>query len=192
MEKIITWNASSNNGAFQKQTELGVYSDLITTKPIFSFSFTDMEYVEQVDRYTIDGNYMNESQKAETLAYINALIIPIEWYKNTKKIQFSGAYQNAISTMIGEVDSTEMVSWVKQEAEARAWILDNTALTPVIDNLLIGRNFDETKQQLVDKIIFKADQYAVVHSQTLGQYHNKLRQLELCTTVNEVLALPDV
>lgn len=109
--------------------------------------------------------------------------------KSKKLSIFSTQYESAVKAMIGDTDTSEMASWTKQESEARAWIADNTALTPVIDNLLIGRNMGETKAQLVAKIIAKADGYAVAYSQVLGQYHAKQKSIEACATVEEVNAL---
>lgn len=189
MTNIITWHAPSNNGAFQKNTELGIFSDMLIVKPTFSFEFTSMEYVEQANRYMIDGISMTDEQKAECLAVINAHQVGITWYKQVKLGQFSGAYQAAIRAIVGNTDSAEMASWTKQESEARAWVADNTAVTPIIDNLIIGRAMGEIKADLVAKIIAKADGYAVAYSQVLGMYHAKQKALEACTTVEQVLGV---
>lgn len=190
MINILTWHAPSNNGAFQKSAELGIFSDMLTVKPTFSFAFTSMNYVEQSNTFDIDGNPMTAAQKAEVLAKINATVAPLEWYRNVKQGQFSGAYQAAIKAMAGNTDSAEMASWTKQEAEARAWVADNNTVTPLIDNLLIGRSIvGETKESLVNTIIAKADGYAQGYALVLGMYHAKQKQLEACTTVAEILAL---
>lgn len=186
---ILTWHAPSQNGAFQKSTELGTFSDTLTTKPTFSFEFTSMEYVEQANRYMIDGVPMTEEQKAECLAVINAHQVGIAWYKQVKLLQFGGAYHAAINAMVGNTDSFEAASWTKQETEARAWTVDNNAITPIIDNLIIGRAMGESKADLVAKIITKSDGYAVAYAQVLGQYHAKQKALEACTTVEAVIAL---
>lgn len=189
MINILTWHAPSNNGAFQKNTELGIFSDMLMVKPTFSFEFTNMNYIEQNGTFNVDGQPMTEAQKAEVLSAINAQVVGIEWYKQVKFGQISGAYQSATKAMAGNTDSSEMVSWNKQETEARAWTADNTAATPIIDNLLIGRALNETKASLVAIIISKADQYAVAYAQVLGQYHAKQKALDACTTVEQVLAL---
>jgi hypothetical protein len=189
MTNIITWHAPSNNGAFQKTTELGIFSDMLTVKPTFSFEFTNMNYIEQNGTFNVDGQPMSDEQKAEVLGVINAKVVGIEWYKQVKFGQFSGAYQAALRAMVGATDSAEMASWTKQETEARAWTADNGAVTPIIDNLLIGRAMAETKAELVGKIIAKADGYTVAYAQVLGMYHAKQKALELCTTVEAVVAL---
>jgi hypothetical protein len=81
----MTWHAPSQNGAFQKNTELGIYSDLLTVKPTFSFEFTSMNYIEQNNTFDIDGVPMDDAQKAEVLAQIEAVVVPVEWKKNVRK-----------------------------------------------------------------------------------------------------------
>ncbi len=85
MINILTWYAPSNNGAFQKNTELGIFSDMLTVKPTFSFAFTSMNYIEQNGTFDIDGVPMTDEQKAEVLAQIEAVIVPVEWKKNVRK-----------------------------------------------------------------------------------------------------------
>lgn len=189
MVNILTWHAPSNNGAFQKMTELGIFSDMLTVEPTFSFEFTSMNYIEQNGTFNVDGKPMTEAQKVEVLGVINAKAVGIAWYKQVKFGQFSGAYQEALRAMVGATDSAEMASWTKQETEARAWVVNNNVITPIIDNLLIGRAMGETKAELVGKIIAKADGYAVAYAQVLGQYHAKQKALDTCTTVKQVLAL---
>lgn len=110
--------------------------------------------------------------------------------KNAKLAELSKAYQDSIRAMTGNTDSAEMASWTKQEAEARAWVADNNTLTPIIDNLLIGRSIaGESKASLVNTIIAKADGYAQGYALVLGMYHAKQKQLAACTTVAEVVAL---
>jgi hypothetical protein len=85
MTNILTWYAPSNNGAFQKTAELGIFSDMLTVKPAFSFAFTSMNYIEQNGTFDIDGVPMTEAQKAEVLAQIEAVVVPVEWKKNVRK-----------------------------------------------------------------------------------------------------------
>lgn len=109
--------------------------------------------------------------------------------KQTAAQTITSDYQKAIQAMTGSVDAAEMASWTKQEAEARAWVADNNTVTPIIDNLLIGRAMGESKADLVAKIIAKADAYAVAYAQLLGAYHAKQKAIEVATTVAEVEAI---
>lgn len=96
--------------------------------------------------------------------------------------------QNVLN--IANVGKDEMATWPKQEAEAKAWLADNSSATPVIDNLLIGRSaLGESKAELVAKIIANADAYSVAYPKVLGLYQAKQKALEACTTLEQVLAL---
>ena len=86
-------------------------------------------------------------------------------------------------------NSYEAVSWAKQEAQARAWMVDNATVTPIIDALLIARNMNETKEELVTKIIAKADAYETLYGQILGKFHNREKALEVATTLEELKAI---
>ena len=83
----------------------------------------------------------------------------------------------------------EMASWQKQEEQARLWNNDNTVVTPIIDTLVIARGFEETKQELVDKILANASAYEVLYGTLLGKYHNKIKQLDLATLPADILAI---
>lgn len=113
----------------------------------------------------------------------------LENSKETKRSTIRQDYENSVKAMTGNTDPAEMASWTKQEQEARAWIADNTAITPIIDNLIIGRAMGESKADLVAKIITKADAYAVAYAQVLGAYHAKQKAIEVATTVAVVEAI---
>ena len=72
---------------------------------------------------------------------------------------------------------SEKISWGKQEAEAREYLKDDTAHTPYVDALLASRNKGETKVDLINKIITKADAYSVFHGTLLGKLHTKLQEV---------------
>ena len=182
---ILTWYAPSNNGAFQKVTEVGYFSELLAKKPTFSFSFTSMSYNEQNGDFNIDGVPMSAAQRQEVLNEINAFVVPFDWFKAIKTMQIRSAYTSAIRAIVTE-DSYEIASWSKQESEARMWIADNTVNTPFIDVLLSSRNLGETKAELVDKIILNADAYALEYSKILGKFQNISKLLSAAKTKDEL------
>lgn len=148
----------------------------------------------EVYEYESDGSqdHLIGDKVAMTAAEIEAHINPPKTLNEVKAIKLSTIktyYENAVRTMTGNTDPAEMASWTKQEQEARAWIADNTAITPIIDNLIIGRDMGESKADLVAKIIAKADAYAVAYAQVLGAYHAKQKAIEVATTVEEVEAI---
>lgn len=68
-------------------------------------------------------------------------------------------YETAVSQLTSTVPQSEIATWTKQESEARAYLLDNTVSTPLIDSIATARGIG--KDYLVAKIIEKADAYAV-------------------------------
>jgi hypothetical protein len=189
MNNIITWHAPSNNGAFQKTSELGIFPDFLTVKPVFSFTFTSMNYIEQNSTFDIDGVSMTDAQKTEVLDYINASVVPLTWYKQVKQSQLSSTYQSAIKSIAGITDPVEMVSWTKQEAQARAYVADNTVATPFLSGIVESRGLGETVSQLANLIIAKADAYEIAYATILGAYQVKQKAINAATTVADVLAI---
>lgn len=185
---ILTWYAPSNNGAFQKVTEVGYFSELLAKKPTFSFSFTNMSYNEQNGDFSIDGIPMSESQKQEVLNEINAFVVPFVWFKNIKTMEITASYQQEVKALTN-AQAYELSSFTKQENEARAWLANNTVNTPFIDGLLIARYLGETKAELVDKIILNADAYATAYSQTLGKFQKISKKIAAATTKDELSML---
>jgi len=89
-------------------------------------------------------------------------------------------YEQSVIAMVGEVPSTEIASWPKQEGEARAYIADpGNAVTPLLEGLVSARGLGETVEGLSLSIISKADSYAVGLSSALGKYQAKTKALAL-------------
>ena len=104
-------------------------------------------------------------------------------YKNAK---ITNTFNDEVNTLVNSVSNHEMVSWNKQENEARSYVLDNTIPTPFIDVLLVSRGFGETKQELVTKIITNADAYELSYGALLGKYQSVIKQINLALTKEEV------
>ena len=68
-------------------------------------------------------------------------------------------YEDAVRNLTIDTPDSEKQTWLKQDSEARTYILDYTASTPFIDAICLARECD--KSYLVGKIIEKADAYAV-------------------------------
>lgn len=75
-------------------------------------------------------------------------------------------YEDAVRNLTIDTPDSEKQTWLKQENEARAYISDNTTQTPLIDAMCEARNC--TKEYMVNKIIEKADAYAVAIGRLTG------------------------
>lgn len=104
--------------------------------------------------------------------------------KSVKLAGINSAYNTAISSLVSTYPSTELLTFDKQESEARAWKTDNSVSTPLIDALSHGRGMD--KAELVSRIIKKADDFALATGYLTGQRQRYEDQLDAATTVEEV------
>lgn len=107
-----------------------------------------------------------------------------------KKIRLelvNSAYENAVSSLVSTYPITELLTFDKQEQEARAWQADNTVSTPLIDALAQGRDMD--KSELVSRIIAKADVFAVATGYLTGQRQKYEDQIDAAATAEEVAAI---
>lgn len=75
-------------------------------------------------------------------------------------------YEDAVRKLTIDTPDSEKQTWVKQESEARAYLSDTMTLTPLIDAMCETRGC--TKEYMVNKIIEKADAYAVAIGRLTG------------------------
>ena len=84
-------------------------------------------------------------------------------------------YEDAVRNLTIDIPDSEKQTWLKQENEARAYISDNTTQTPLIDAMCETRKC--TKEYIVNKIIEKADAYAVVIGRLTGLRQAKEKEI---------------
>jgi len=103
-----------------------------------------------------------------------------------KKSEILQGHKADCSALTVDIAIYETASFTKQETEARKWLADNTEATPFIDSLLTSRNNGETKLELCNKIILKADAYTPAYASLLGKFHRLNKAVDDCTTVAEL------
>lgn len=86
----------------------------------------------------------------------------------------------ALAEVRAKYPESEVLSWTKQEQEARDWLADSSTETPLVDALATERGID--KDELVSRIIAKADAYTLAVGTTVG----KRQRLE-----DQILALQE-
>lgn len=84
-------------------------------------------------------------------------------------------YEDAVRNLTIDTPDSEKQTWTKQESEARAYLNDSTVATPLIDSICEARGVD--KEYLVNKIIEKADAYAVAIGELTGLRQAKEKQI---------------
>ena len=116
--------------------------------------------------------------------------LTLEEQKNARLAEINAAYNLAVSSLVSTYPSTELLTFDKQETEARAWLADSSAETPLVDALAEGRGMD--KAELVSRIIKKADAFAVATGYLTGQRQKYEDELGAAVTAEEVEAIvPD-
>ena len=133
--------------------------------------------VEVIDLLAeIDGDW-SRTQPAPTTSALTAL----------KRNEISDAFSNAMQVITTGVPVDEMSSWSKQEAEARAFTANASAVTFLIDALATARGID--KALLITKIIIKADAFAAVSGQLIGKRQGLEDALDAAESDAEIAAV---
>ena len=107
--------------------------------------------------------------------------------KSTKLSEINAAYNTATSALVATYPQTELLTFDKQEQEARAWTEDSSAETPLVDMLAAGRQMD--KAELVRRIIAKADAFALATGYLTGQRQRYEDLLTAARTAEDIEAI---
>ena len=110
--------------------------------------------------------------------------LSLEELKTNKLSEINNLYNIATESLVLTYPSTELLTFDKQEQEARAWQEDNSVETPLIDMLAAGRQID--KEELVRRIIVKADSFALITGYLTGQRQRYEDLLEKVKTIEEI------
>ena len=101
--------------------------------------------------------------------------------KHNKIAEIDKAYQDAVAYVANAHDRMEMVTWPKQEAEARAYLLSTTSSTPLLSILSEARGI--TVYALASKVVSLSDTYVLEIGALLGRYQAKRDALWVATTL---------
>ncbi|CAG0967117.1 hypothetical protein MTYP_01054 [Methylophilaceae bacterium] len=85
----------------------------------------------------------------------------------TKLASINAACEAEIAAISAGYPASEVLSWPKQETEARAWTADNQAVTPLLDSLAAARGI--SKAELASRVIVKADLFAQLSGAIIGK-----------------------
>lgn len=88
-------------------------------------------------------------------------------------------FEAAVFQLRRSYPESEVISWTKQESEARAWLANQSSPTPLIDALCAVRGVQ--KPELVSRIITKADAYTNAVGQMIGKRQRLEDMLEALT-----------
>jgi hypothetical protein len=178
------YNEKTGNFALTQPNLTEIVIDEVTNEMTETIVGPDPDYVLIPDKpnedYIFDG--------AQWVAKV-PIVPTLAEAKSAKLKEVTSTYNASITALAGSIDKFELVSWTKQESEARAYVADNTVATPLLSGMVITRGLGETVADLANKIIAKADAYQTLYASILGTYQSKQRAIDAATTVDEVNAV---
>ena len=108
----------------------------------------------------------------------------LEEVKAAKLSEINAAADRAIGTLTVTYPDREISTFDKQESEACAYAADPTASTPLLSALAQARGIP--LPDLVERVLAKADAFAVASGSIIGQRQALEDRLDACTTLEEV------
>lgn len=99
--------------------------------------------------------------------WITDVVLKNKTLRARKMKAINAAFENAMLAVRNEYTESEIMSWPKQEAEAKKWLTDNKYPTPILDLIAEARNVD--KLDLINKVIIKSNQYAYATGVAIGR-----------------------
>mgnify|MGYP000420642600 CR=1 FL=1 len=108
----------------------------------------------------------------------------LEEVKAAKLSEINAAADRAIGTLTATYPDREISTFDKQESEARAYAADPTASTPLLSALAQARGIP--LPDLVERVLAKADAFAVASGSIIGQRQALEDRLDACTTLEDV------
>lgn len=143
------------------------------------------EWVEQWAE--LNAQWETHPEQFEQLAEPEPVLPTLEEAKAAKLVEINMACQRALEALTPTYPERELTTFDKQEQEARAWLKDDTSPTPFLSALAAGRGIELSV--LVDKVIAKADAFAVASGFIIGQRQALEDRLDACETAEEVEAV---
>lgn len=107
--------------------------------------------------------------------------------KALKLAEINEGCENTMSQITATYPQSEMLTFDKQEQEARAYVLDNSVSTPLLSALAASRGIELA--ELVSRVITKADLFAALSGAVIGQRQAMEDLLDLADTIESVNAI---
>ena len=149
-----------------------------------------VEYWLLGDAWNTPPRKMKDFGPLPSDAMLTAPEKPLSILKEEKLFEINASYNSATSAIVSTYPSTELLTFDKQEKEARSWDADNTVATPFLDGLALARGID--KAELVRRVIAKSDAFQTAVATLTGLRQRYEDQLSMATTAEEVAAIVPV
>lgn len=145
-----------------------------------------------VEEFEEEWKAVNAYAKAhpECVTEEQPYVPPVPTFKESKAAKLSEinkAADKIMAALISTYPDREISTFDKQEAEARAYMADPEAPTPLLSALAKARGID--MDELVKRVIAKADAFAAASGYIIGQRQALEDQLDTCKTLEEVQSI---
>lgn len=145
-----------------------------------------------VEEFEEEWKAVNAYAKAhpECVTEEQPYVPPVPTFKEAKAAKLSEinkAADKIMAALISTYPGREISTFDKQEAEARAYMADPTAPTPLLSALAKARGL--SMDELVKRVIAKADTFATASGYIIGQRQALKDQLDACKTLEEVQSI---
>lgn len=131
-------------------------------------------------RHVECDEYMYEIQCQEGETYVEGRIEIPEDTSFTESLLYrlmiiNREYESAVANLTEGIHKDERDTWVKQENEARAWVVDNNSPTPLLSAMCEARGC--SLEYMVGKVIEKSDLYTAEVGRLLGEKQRKEKEI---------------
>lgn len=145
-----------------------------------------------VEEFEEEWKAVNAYAKAhpECVTEEQPYVPPVPTFKESKAAKLSEinkAADKIMAALISTYPDREISTFDKQEAEARAYMADPEAPTPLLSALAKARGI--SMDELVKRVIAKADAFAAASGYIIGQRQALEDQLDTCKTLEEVQSI---
>lgn len=145
-----------------------------------------------VEEFEEEWKAVNAYAKAhpECVTEEQPYVPPVPTFKEAKAAKLSEinkAADKIMAALISTYPDHEIRTFDKQEAEARAYMSDPEAPTPLLSALAKARGI--SMDELVKRVIAKADAFAAASGYIIGQRQALEDQLDTCKTLEEVQSI---
>ena len=107
--------------------------------------------------------------------------------KARKLAEINAACDAALAALTADYPSSELLTFDKQEAEARALLADPEAATPFLTPLAAARGLET--EELARKVIAKADAFTTASGHVIGLRQKDEDRLKAAQSVEDVVAI---
>ncbi len=146
-------------------------------------ALTEADYTLTVEPYV----RLYETEYARLVEEANAPPT-LEKAKDAKLTEINAACDAILQTLTSTYPASELLTFDKQETEARAYLADSsTTPTPLLTALAAGRGI--TLADLAGRVMAKADAFAAASGYVIGQRQGLEDQLDAAQTVEAVRAI---